>query len=97
MLDDHCPDEAAGVFDAIVTDPPYGVRAGARRGYTSTEATAAGYGTGSNCIDPANRDQHFARSLPYAGHDLLLDLVDLAARLLRIGRCLSPSVNAINM
>jgi tRNA G10 N-methylase Trm11 len=31
MLDSHVSSSAYGLFDAILTDPPYGIRAGARK------------------------------------------------------------------
>jgi tRNA G10 N-methylase Trm11 len=75
-LDAHRPllrPQLSGCFDAIVADPPYGVRAGGRK---------------SERIDGAivcDRASHVARTLPYGLTECLEDLLDLSARLLRPG------------
>jgi len=58
-------------FDAILADPPYGVRAGGRK---------------SNANQPdiiiRDRSTHIASTVPYPLGDCLLDLLDWAARVL---------------
>jgi tRNA G10 N-methylase Trm11 len=61
------------VFDAVVTDPPYGVRAGARKSVHMVYKAR-----------PAGRD-HFPHTDPYTLGECLLDLLESAARLLRTG------------
>jgi hypothetical protein len=61
------------VFDAVVTDPPYGVRAGARKSVHLPYKPR-----------PHGRD-HFPHTDPYTLGECLLDLLDSAARLLRVG------------
>lgn len=114
------------VFDALVTDPPYGVRAGVRQ---SSDAAAAAPRRPSRCTPfaaaraaagdsdiaalpavshnlprqsaaPASTSeggggeatgttrQSFPRTRVAAGDTVLLDLVDLAARMLRVGECI---------
>lgn len=73
------------VLDAIVCDPPYGVRAGGRK-------------TAARDYTPRNRDTHIPATDPYQLGECLRDLLDAAARLLRIGAwteaagCLEESV-----
>ena len=66
------------LFDAIICDPPYGIRAGARK-------------TGSRLEDPRpvmeeHRHDHIAQTKPYAVSDVMADLLDMAARTLVMGR-----------
>ena len=61
------------LYDAIVTDPPYGIRAGARR-------TGARRATGD--IPDERRHDHIPQTKPYAVSDVMADLVDMAARTL---------------
>lgn len=65
------------IYDAIVTDPPYGIRAGARK-------------TGSRLEEPKpileeHRHDHIAQTKPYAVSDVMADLLDMAARTLVLG------------
>ncbi|KAI2488815.1 hypothetical protein MHU86_25869 [Fragilaria crotonensis] len=65
------------IYDAIVTDPPYGIRAGARK-------------TGSRLDEPKpileeHRHDHIAQTKPYAVSDVMADLLDMAARTLVLG------------
>ena len=61
------------VVDAVVTDPPYGVRAGARKSvHLPYKSRVPG------------RD-HFPHTDPYTLAECLADLLESAARLLRIG------------
>lgn len=64
----------APMYDAIVCDPPYGIRAGARQ-------------TGSRLEDPRpileeHRHDHIAQTKPYNVSDVMADLLDMAARTL---------------
>ena len=68
---------APPLYDAIVCDPPYGIRAGARQ-------------TGSKLDKPrpvleANRHDHIAQTKAYAVSDVMSDLLDVAARTLKVG------------
>jgi len=66
-----------GLFDAIVTDPPYGIRAGARK-----------VGSASNDVKPVPKElveDHVPMTKIYEVDCLMVDLVDAAARLLRTG------------
>jgi tRNA G10 N-methylase Trm11 len=90
------------MFDAIVTDPPYGVRAGVRQSGEAVHATArhakrevaplaappveAAEGGGSAGEGRGAR-RSFPRTHGVEGEGVLLDLVDLAARALRLGAC----------
>ena len=65
------------MYDAIVTDPPYGIRAGARK-------------TGSRHDQPLeipdeHRHDHIPQTKPYAVSDVMSDLLDMAARTLVMG------------
>ncbi|CAJ1969576.1 unnamed protein product [Cylindrotheca closterium] len=62
------------LYDAIVCDPPYGIRAGARK-------------TGSRKDTPRpileeHRHDHIAQTKPYPVSDVMSDLLDVAARTL---------------
>lgn len=61
------------VLDAILADPPYGVRAGARKSQAVTD------------IQIKDRETHIPSTAPYTLGECLQDLVNLAARLLRVG------------
>jgi tRNA G10 N-methylase Trm11 len=61
------------VFDAIVCDPPYGVRAGGRKSVAKPE------------IEVRYPETHIPSTDPYSMGECLRDLLDLAARTLRIG------------
>ena len=65
------------LYDAIICDPPYGIRAGARK-------------TGSRLDKPRpileeHRHDHIAQTKPYAVSDVMSDLLDVAARTLVMG------------
>lgn len=69
---DHQP-----FYDAIICDPPYGIRAGARK-------------TGSRIDKPRpipeeHRHDHIPQTKPYAVSDVMSDLLDMAARSLVMG------------
>eukprot|EP00531_Pseudo-nitzschia_arenysensis_P017940 CAMPEP_0116152884 /NCGR_PEP_ID=MMETSP0329-20121206/20922_1 /TAXON_ID=697910 /ORGANISM="Pseudo-nitzschia arenysensis, Strain B593" /LENGTH=612 /DNA_ID=CAMNT_0003649701 /DNA_START=181 /DNA_END=2019 /DNA_ORIENTATION=- len=68
---------APPLYDAIVCDPPYGIRAGARQ-------------TGSKLGKPRpvleeNRHDHIAQTKAYAVSDVMTDLLDVAASTLKVG------------
>ncbi len=68
---------APPLYDAIVCDPPYGIRAGARQ-------------TGSKLDKPRpvleeNRHDHIAQTKAYAVSDVMTDLLDVAASTLKVG------------
>ena len=69
---DHMP-----LYDAIICDPPYGIRAGARK-------------TGSRSDNPRpildeHRHDHIPQTKPYSVSDVMSDLLDMAARSLVMG------------
>ncbi|KAL3693576.1 hypothetical protein R1sor_007227 [Riccia sorocarpa] len=70
------------VFDAIICDPPYGVRAGGRKsgGRKLLQGTRDPYK-----IDEDRRKDHIPSTAPYTLAECVHDLLDLAARLLVIG------------
>ena len=59
--------EGEGIYDAIVTDPPYGIRAGARRV------------DGRQSIND-RRDDHIVRTTVYEVSDVMSDLLSMAAK-----------------
>ena len=64
----------SSLYDAIVCDPPYGIRAGARK-------------SGSRLEDPRpipeeHRHDHIAQTKPYNVSDVMADLLDMAAQTL---------------
>lgn len=69
---DHGGDE--GMFDAIITDPPYGIRAGARK---SGKKEGVAYSIASE-----RRDDHVPATQTYPVEEVMLDLLHAAARLL---------------
>ena len=64
------------LFDAIVCDPPYGVRAGARKTGTTKEAKP---------IPEELREGHIPGTVNYDIADVMKDLLDMAARYLAVG------------
>jgi tRNA (guanine10-N2)-methyltransferase len=64
-------------YDAIVTDPPYGIRAGARKSGTSREVVKK--------IEDDRRDDHIPQTQVYAVCDVMCDLLDVAAKSLKVG------------
>ena len=66
--------EQDGVFDAIVTDPPYGIRAGGRK---SGKKDGVQYH-----IDREKRSAHVPATQNYPVEEVMLDLMHAAARLL---------------
>jgi len=64
----------SGLFDSIICDPPYGVRAGARKSGRVKEIKP---------IAPHLLKSHIPASKPYDIEDVMDDLLDLAARILK--------------
>ncbi|KAI9017523.1 S-adenosyl-L-methionine-dependent methyltransferase [Gaertneriomyces semiglobifer] len=75
----HHPWRDGEWFDAIVTDPPYGVRAGAKMIGTANSHVR----TRSNpCI---SLNPTYPQTVPYEMEQIMIDLVDFAARYLTVG------------
>ena len=68
-----------GLYDAIVTDPPYSIRAGARK---------SGKRGGCQYVIE-RRDDHMAVTQPYRVEEVMLDLLHSAARALKVGGLLA--------
>jgi len=66
------------IFDAIVTDPPYGIRAGARKVGKKTKKKW-------KPIPAGFLQAHFPQCINYKVSDVLRDLLSVAARQLRLG------------
>lgn len=62
------------LYDCIITDPPYGIRAGARRSGSKLENPKP--------VEEEWRHDHIAQTKPYAVADVMADLLDMAARTL---------------
>eukprot|EP00850_Spirogloea_muscicola_P008336 SM000044S15983 [mRNA] locus=s44:346557:354690:- [translate_table: standard] len=71
------------VFDAIICDPPYGVRAGGRK--SGGRKLLAGCSPDEYMIPEDKRDSHIPSTAPYTMAECLHDLLDVAARLLIMG------------
>ena len=66
------------LFDAIVTDPPYGIRAGARKSGPRKDGEV-------RPIPEEHRYDHIAQTKPYAVSDVMADLLNVAAMTLKMG------------
>ena len=64
------------LYDAILCDPPYGIRAGARKSGSKHK--------NPNPIREENRHDHIAQTKPYQVSDVMSDLLDVAARTLKV-------------
>jgi tRNA (guanine10-N2)-methyltransferase len=69
---DHMP-----LYDSIICDPPYGIRAGARK--TGSRRDNA------RPIKEEERHDHIPQTKPYAVSDVMSDLLDMASRSLVLG------------
>lgn len=69
------PPKPNQVFDAILGDPPYGVRAGGRKSKSKPDALIR------------NRETYIPSTAPYSLTECLGDLLELAAALLVTGAC----------
>ncbi len=65
------------LFDAIVTDPPYGIRAGARKSGSRKDEVRP--------VLDEHRHDHIAQTRPYVVSDVMSDLLNVAAMTLRMG------------
>mmetsp|Transcript_3049 Transcript_3049/g.4505 ORF Transcript_3049/g.4505 Transcript_3049/m.4505 type:complete len:541 (+) Transcript_3049:115-1737(+) len=77
MYNRHYRRSAVPLYDSIVTDPPYGIRAGARRSGSRSENPKP--------VVEEWRHNHIAQTKPYAVEDVMADLLDMAARTLVMG------------
>jgi len=68
------------LFDAIVTDPPYGVRAGAKKIGLNTEKYDAPPPTKRDVMNP-----RYPLTVPYEMEQVLIDLIEFASKYLVIG------------
>lgn len=73
-----------GYFDAVVCDPPYGIRAGARKSgrkrpkqLQTTE--------GDDALPPHKQQNYIPPTQPYAAEDVMNDLLEFSAQTLREG------------
>jgi tRNA (guanine10-N2)-methyltransferase len=62
------------LYDSIICDPPYGIRAGARKTGSRREETRP--------VLDEHRHDHIAQTKPYAVSDVMADLLDMSARTL---------------
>ncbi|QDZ19460.1 tRNA guanosine-2'-O-methyltransferase [Chloropicon primus] len=79
------------VFDAVVCDPPYGIRAGGRK-------SGGRKGLHLREVPEQFKDEHIPSTAVYPMSECLADLLDLSAKLLRLGGRLVyffPSSNGI--
>lgn len=69
---DHTP-----LYDAIICDPPYGIRAGARKTGSRKEQPRP--------VKEEERHDHIPQTKPYPVSDVMSDLLDMASRTLVMG------------
>lgn len=62
------------IFDAIVCDPPYGIRAGARKSGSRLDKPRV--------VPEEHRHDHIPQTKPYCVSDVMADLLDVAAKTL---------------
>ncbi|GMH72138.1 hypothetical protein TrST_g763 [Triparma strigata] len=65
------------VYDSIITDPPYGIRAGARKSGTTEDRRKP--------IPDEHRHDHIPQTQVYPVGDVMADLLTVAARGLKVG------------
>jgi tRNA (guanine10-N2)-methyltransferase len=65
------------LYDAIITDPPYGIRAGARKTGSKRDQVRP--------VLEENRHDHIPQTILYPVSDVMSDLFDVAARTLTLG------------
>jgi tRNA (guanine10-N2)-methyltransferase len=73
----HFHTTSHGMFDSIVTDPPYGIRAGGRK---TGKSTAVSYE-----VSEARRHDHIPSTQSYGVEEVMLDLLECSADLLKVG------------
>jgi hypothetical protein len=77
LLDRHFVSSLGGIFDVIVTDPPYGIRAGGRK---------TGKLNGCTYVIPNDsRQDHIPSTQNYPVEEVMLDLLHASAKLLKLG------------
>lgn len=76
------------LFDAIICDPPYGIRAGARQSGSRYESFTP--------IADEHRYDHIAQTRPYPVSDVMKDLLDLAADKLKMNGKLVYIIPSMN-
>ncbi|KAJ0392891.1 hypothetical protein P43SY_000991 [Pythium insidiosum] len=73
-----------GLFDAVVCDPPYGIRAGARKsGRRPSSSSSKPAADGQ--LAKKMKQTYVPPTQPYAAEDVMKDLLEFAARTLRVG------------
>lgn len=78
LFDRHYSASYRGFFDAIVTDPPYGIRAGAKKSGRLSSRRPLGP------IPDELIESHVPATQQYAVEEVMLDLLSLAAYSLRM-------------
>lgn len=80
--DSNCSSLKLKVFDAIICDPPYGVRAGGRKsgGRKILKGTVAPY-----TVPEDKKHDHIPSTASYCLVECMHDLLDLAAKMLTMG------------
>lgn len=78
MFERHYSGTFNNFFDAIVTDPPYGIRAGAKKSGRDVARRPIGP------IPEELRETHVPATQQYAVEEVMLDLLSLAAYSLRL-------------
>ena len=64
------------LFDAVLTDPPYSIRAGAKK--------SGKKGGPKYAVQDSLRDDHIPATQAYAVEEVMLDLLHNAAKLLKV-------------
>lgn len=75
QFDRHMQPHIANTLDAIITDPPYGIRAGAKK---------SGRDGVANIIPDDRRNDLIPCTQNYAVEDVMLDLLHVAATALKM-------------
>ncbi|KAF4316857.1 hypothetical protein BBO99_00006304 [Phytophthora kernoviae] len=70
--------QCQGFFDAVVCDPPYGIRAGARKSGRKRQIK-------SDVATAVKQANYIAPTQPYAAEDVMKDLLEFSAKTLREG------------
>lgn len=77
-------ERSAGLFDAVVCDPPYGIRAGARKSGRKRSKKSESE-PAESVRDKTKQPNYIPPTQPYAAEDVMRDLLEFAARVLRDG------------
>lgn len=78
LFGSHYSGSFNNLFDAIVTDPPYGIRAGAKKSGRDAKRKPIGP------IPDELRDSHTPATQKYPVEEVMLDLLSLAANALKM-------------